>query len=147
MWGFNDDAVQTFGLLDDFRRRMDRLFDEVGTGNAWDEQVGGPRVNLSDTGGELVFEAEVPGVAEKDLGLTLTQDSLSLTGSRDLALPENASVHRRERGQVRFARSIALPVRVDTTRTAAALKDGILTVTMPKAEDVKPRQITIKASS
>jgi HSP20 family protein len=146
MWGFTDDVARSFGVLEDFRRRMDRVFDDLGHAEAGVGVTGWPRASLEDKGGELVLEAEVPGLTEKDLGLTLTADTLRLSGERQVTVPEGASVQRRERPALRFARTFALPVRVDTEHTVAAVKDGILTITMPKAADARPRQITIKAS-
>jgi HSP20 family protein len=145
MWGFADDSDRTYGALDDFRRQMDRLFE--GFDARWAGSEAGPRAELRDTGADLVLEAEVPGLADKDIQLTVTQDSLALTGERKIDAPEGYSVHRRERGFQRFARSFALPTRVDTERVTATVKQGLLTVTLPKAAEARPRQIAVKASA
>jgi HSP20 family protein len=139
MWGLND-FDRTFDVFDELRRTMDQAF--VNGGAA----ASAPRANVYDTGGELVIEADVPGIAEQDLQLTLTQDTLVLAGERKLAAPEGHALHRRERGDQRFSRSFALPTKVDPDRAVAALKDGVLTVTLPKAAEVRPRQITVKAA-
>ncbi len=148
MWGIGEDYDRTFGALDDFRRRMDRLFE--GFDSRWGAGEGfgvvWPRAELRDTGAELVLEAEVPGLTEKDVQLTVTQDTLGLAGERKLDVPEGYSVHRRERGQQRCARSFALPTRVDVDHVMATVKNGILTVTLPKSADARPRQIAVKAS-
>jgi HSP20 family protein len=143
MWGFTDDFARTFGLLEDFRRRVDRAFDDVTAG---DQAGGWPHANLEDTGGELVLLCEVPGLSEKDLELTGTRDTLVLAGKREVTLPDGVAIHRRERRSQSFARSFALPVHIDPERVSAQLKDGLLTVTLPKAEDARPRQISVKAS-
>ena len=106
-------------------------------GAAW------PRTNLVDAGATLLVTAEVPGLSEKDIHLTLNQDVLTLTGRRNVEAPEGYSAHRQERGSVNFSRSIALPSRVNADRTHAAVKNGILTVTLEKAPDSMPRQIAI----
>ena len=149
MWGFGDDYERSYSALDDFRRRMDRLFEGFEARGDAAETYGtsGPRAGLRDTGGELVLEAEVPGLGDKDLQLTVTQDTLSVAGERKADAPEGYSVHRRERGQQRFARSWALPVKVDAERASATVKNGLLTVTLPKAAEARPRQITVKATA
>ena len=147
MWGFGEDYDRTYGALDDFRRRMDRLFE--GFDARWGEGGGvtWPRAELRDTGSDLVLEAEVPGLSDKDIQLTVTQDTLGLAGERKADAPEGYSVHRRERGHQRFARSWALPTKIDADRVAATVKNGVLTVTLPKAAEARPRQITVRASS
>jgi HSP20 family protein len=149
MWGFGEDYDRTYGALDDFRRRMDRLFEGFdarwGAGEAYGATW--PRAELRDTGSELVLEAEVPGLSDKDIQLTVTQDTLGLAGERKVEVPEGYSVHRRERGNHRFARSWALPTKIDTERVAATVKNGVLTVTMPKSAEARPRQITVRATS
>ena len=149
MWGFGEDYDRTYGALDDFRRRMDRLFEGFdarwGVGDAFGTTW--PRAELRDTGTDLVLEAEVPGMTDKDIQLTVTQDSLALAGERKADAPEGYSVHRRERVPQRFARSWALPTRIDVDRVAATVKNGIVTVTLPKSPESRPRQISVKASS
>jgi HSP20 family protein len=148
MWGLND-LDRTFDAFDELRRRMDRVFaDFDGRGAAPGLAAPGeaPRANVYDTGAELVVEAELPGVAEKDLQLTVTADTLTLAGERKVAIPEGYSVHRRERPGYSFSRSFALPVKVDAEHATANLALGVLTVTLPKAAEVRPRQISVKAS-
>jgi HSP20 family protein len=148
MFGTFYDFDRSFLALDELRRRMDRLFeefdsgrgDEAGTASGW------PRANLMDTGAELVLVAEVPGLTEKDISLTLSQDSLTLKGTRPAEVPEGYSVHRQERGSIQFARTFALPTRIDAEKGGAVVKHGLLTVTLPKAAEVRPRQISVRAS-
>ncbi len=149
MWGFGEDYDRTYGALDDFRRRMDRLFEGFDARWGVDEAsaTNWPRADLRDTGTDLVLEAEVPGLSDKDIQLTVTQDTLGLAGERKADAPEGYSVHRRERGHHRFSRAWALPTKVDVERVAATVKNGVLTVTLPKAADSRPRQITVKAAS
>jgi len=149
MWGFGDNDDRTFGALDDFRRRMDRLFEGFdarwSVGDAYG--TGWPAVELRDSGAELVLEADVPGLTDKDIQLTVTQDTLGLTGERKADAPEGYAVHRRERSVQRFSRAWALPTKVDVERVVATVKNGVLSVTLPKAAESRPRQITIKASA
>ena len=141
-WG---DFDRTFSAMDEFRRRMDRLFEDfegdhgVGATGYW------PRMNVYDDGGSLMVRAELPGLAEKDIHIDINQNTLNLRGERPSDVPEGYSVHRQERPFVKFSRSLALPFDVDLEKCTARLKDGILTLTMPKAETAKQRRISVKA--
>ena len=88
MWGFAEDNDRAFGALDDFRRRMDRLFEGFDARWGGNDAYGAgyPRAELRDTGGELVLEADVPGLTDKDIQLTVTQDTLGLSGERQSSL-------------------------------------------------------------
>jgi len=105
-----------------------------------------PRIGLFDTAEQLVLRAEVPGVIEEDLDITIDQETLTLKGTRKIAIPEGYTVHRQERAETTFARSFSLPCKVDGDKTEAVLKDGLLTVTLPKAPEVHARQIAVKSS-
>jgi HSP20 family protein len=133
--------------MDDFRRQVDRLFDEYDApaGRGTDSAGPWPRAGLWDTGSGLLLVAEVPGLADKDVKVTVNQDVLTIEGERRAELPQGYSVHRRERGAVKFARSVTFPCRVDVERAAATVKDGVLTVTLPKAAEAQPRQIAVRA--
>jgi HSP20 family protein len=118
----------------------DRFSTETGRGAGW------PLVSLHDEGEALALYAEVPGLSEKDIDLNLNQNVLSISGERKVEAPEGYSVHRRERGSVRFSRSFSLPCPIDPEKASATVKDGILTVRLEKAPEARPRQITVKAS-
>jgi HSP20 family protein len=147
MWMGIGDYEQNYDVFDELRRQLDRVFEDVG-GRAGQPAaaVAGPRASLQDTGAELKLEAEIPGLTDKDVQLTLTQDALTMTGERKTDAPEGYSVHRRERPAYRFSRSFALPCKVDAERATATVKNGVLTVNLPKAAEARPRQISIKAS-
>ena len=105
-----------------------------------------PRIGLFDTPEQLVMRAEVPGVAEEDLDITIDEETLTLKGTRKIEIPEGYTVHRQERAETTFARSFSLPCKVDSDKTSAVLKDGLLTVSLPKAPEVHARQIAVKTS-
>jgi HSP20 family protein len=135
--------------FDDLRREMNRLFfdfESARPGLEFEAGGGWPRVSLDDRGDNLVLRAEVPGVAEKDLELQVQENTVSLRGERKEAVPEGHSVHRKERGDFRFARSFQLPTAVAADKVEAHLKNGVLTVTLPKAETAKPRKISVRSS-
>jgi len=150
--GWNE-FEQMFSAMNELRTRMDRMFEDAFGGWRSDGgelafQVGTwPRANLIDAGSGLVVTAEVPGLTDKDIKLSLNQDVLSISGERQVKAPEGYSAHRQERPAVRFSRSFALPCRVNPEKATAAVKNGILTVTLEKAADAMPRQIAVKASS
>jgi HSP20 family protein len=89
---------------------------------------------------------EVPGVAPEQITIEGQGRTLTVAGKREGTVPEGASFHRRERGTGAFSRSIQLPDDLDVTRAEATYKHGILTVRVPKKEEAKPRQISVKAA-
>jgi HSP20 family protein len=123
---------------------MDRLFGEYERGNEYRGVF--PYMHLSDTGAALVLRAELPGIKDSDLDLTVTEDTLTLRGERKEDVLEGYSVHRKERGALKFSRSFQLPVKVDSTKAEAKLENGILTLTLPKAAEAQPKRITVKVS-
>lgn len=145
MFGYGREFDSTIALLDQLRRRMDRVFDDAGDGIGLEPATGkAPRVNFHDTGSALVLLADVPGVKESDLKVSLDQDVLTLSGERKSDTPEGFTAYRQERTPQRFSRSFALPVKVDPEKVSAVLSQGVLTVTLEKAPEVKPRQISVR---
>lgn len=146
MIGYFTDLDRNFELMNQLRRRLDRAFEEVDGERGWTTTDQFPRTDIYDTGKSFVLKAEVPGLTETDVNLTLTQDVLTLSGERKVETPEGYSVHRRERLPMRFSRSFALPSKVDPEKVNATIKDGILAVTVDKAPEVQPKQISIRTS-
>jgi HSP20 family protein len=141
------DLERTLAAMDDFRRRIDREFQADGGREAGQgSYTGWPAVNIFDSGSALLLTAEVPGLTDKDVQLTLNQDVLTVSGERKTTAPEGYSIHRQERVSYKFSRSFTLPSKVNPEKTTAAIKNGILTITLDKAPEAKPRQISIKAS-
>jgi HSP20 family protein len=149
-WSDFDDM---FAMMNQLRSYMDRVFEDTfgsrfAEGRALPFYAGTwPRANLIDAGSNLIVTAEVPGLSEKDIKLTLNQEVLTISGERKVQAPEGYSAHRQERAAVSFSRSFALPCRVNADRSSASVKDGILTVTLEKAADAMPRQIAVKAQA
>jgi HSP20 family protein len=144
MFGYTTDFDRTFDLMDQLRHRMERVFDDFDGGRTGRPAAGQPATNLYDTGKALVLELEVPGLSDKDFDLTLTQNVLTVSARRQVSVPEGYSVHRRERQPFELSRSYSLPSRVDPDKCSADLSDGVLTITLEKAAEVRPRQISIK---
>jgi HSP20 family protein len=95
----------------------------------------------------LMVTAEVPGVNPEDIEITILDDTLTLSGSRNTdELPDGAEFKRRERGSGEFSRSIELPFRVDGDAVEAHFNNGVLQITLPRVPEEKPRKITVKSA-
>jgi HSP20 family protein len=142
------DLDATFAVLNDLRREMNRTFRDAGRGLPGQSpgQAGAPHIELIDTGAALVVRAQVPGVDEKDLSITMEENSVAIKGERTDEVPEGYAVHRKERGAFTFSRAFTLPCTVDAEKTTAVVKNGILELTLPKSPEAQPRQIQILAN-
>jgi len=123
-----------------------RMFDSVfmpGIGKR-----GYPLVNLSSDKDNLYVEALLPGIDPAELEMTVQQNTLTISGERrqDEELPDKVVWHRRERGLGKFLRTVELPLDVQADEVRAEYKDGLLRVTLPKAEAAKPTRVAIEAS-
>ena len=104
-----------------------------------------PPMNVTQDADRFYVRAELPGVVASELSISALRNRLSISGKREIAREhERASYHRRERPEGTFNRTLTLPMPVDADRIEARYADGILTLTLPKAEDAKPRQIVVK---
>ncbi len=149
---FND-LQTTFTLMDELRRRMDHVWEDFdpswqGTPTPKPRTLSAsswPRINVYDGGAHLVLRADVPGLSDKDVQVTLHEGGLSLSGERKGAAPEGYAAQRQERVHVKFSRALTLPCKVDPEQTSASVKNGVLTITLAKAPEAQPRQITVRA--
>ena len=137
--------LDPFRDLMSFRNAMDRLFDEtVGQPVAPSGALGSPTIDLYLTADEVVVPASLPGVSAKDLNISITGDVLTLhdeaQGEEDV---EGAQYHSKERRYGSFTRSLGLPTAVVADKAAAQFENGILTITLDKREEVKPKKITV----
>lgn len=139
------DVNDPFRAFEAVRRRMDQVFREYDESAAPRARITYPRASLRDTKEGFVLTAEVPGLADSDIQISATMDSLTVSGERKADAPQGYAVHRQERGSLRFARSFALPAKIDVDKVVASVKHGVLTVTMPKHPESQPRAITVKA--
>jgi len=145
-WKDFDDTLRT---LDRLQRRFDVVFDPLErlapaarvvrrARAAW------PATNVFETKESFVVRADVPGLADRDVSVSVEEDALIIRGERKLPVPDGYRVHLRERAPVAFTRKLPLPARVDADAVSASLKDGVLTITLPKAREALPRQIAVK---
>lgn len=143
-WG----RTSLFGELERLRRQMDRLSGGLSRGLFGQPAAGVfPLMNVTEDRDNYYVRAELPGIKADELDMSVTGDTLSISGERKLpAEDEKAQYHRREREAGRFSRIFTLPARIDAGKVEARCIDGVLTVTLPKAEAAKPKQIPVKAS-
>ena len=128
--------------------RLSRTLSDPSTPRA-EESVGTwtPPVDIFEREDQLVVRAEIPGVQKEDMDVLVENGVLILHGERKREVEINeGNAHRMERMHGMFTRSFSLPTTVDTTKVAAIYKDGVLEVTLPKAEAAKPKQIVIQAA-
>jgi HSP20 family protein len=130
--------------FDELRREVDRLVFDFERAAA--PPATGPALSAEDRGDALVLRAELPGMSEKELELTVTGTSLTLKGERRVEAPAGHTTHRTERTSYQFARTFELGTKVDPDKVQASLKNGVLEVTLPKAADARPKQIQVKGS-
>lgn len=133
-----------------FLEEVDRMFDDFLTPRRewgllegrWDWD---PAVDIEETKNAYHLKAEVPGLNKEDVKITYSDNVLTLSGEkREEKTEEGKKVHRVERSYGAFQRCFTFPAAVKADKIEAAYKDGILTVTVPKSEDAKPREIEIK---
>jgi HSP20 family protein len=146
-----------FDDMETLRRDIDRAFQGFGLGEEPSRQVAflpgrGPRryplLNLLEDKDHIYIEALTPGVDPKSLNLTVMQNRLTVSGEKSAVQGEirPEAFHRNERASGKFVRTIDLPMEVDESAIQAEYKNGLLIVTLPKAEKAKPKQINVKVA-
>jgi HSP20 family protein len=127
------------------QKKLDNLYSDYGHTSGYKWEVGGnsPRTNLYENGDNFEIRAEVPGLGKDDLNVKIQGNYLEITGTRNSEAPEGYRTHKIERGTGAFSRTFTLPVDVDSAKVEANLKDGILYLTLPKAEATKPKKIIV----
>jgi HSP20 family protein len=144
--------------LASFQREMNRLFDNFFGGFSlapWEPLERGvtssftPRVDVSETDKEIKISAELPGMEEKDIDVSLTHDTLTIKGEKKAEAEEKGKdYYRIERSYGSFTRSLPLPVEVDTNKVEATFKKGVLEITLPKTAKAlqETKKVAVKSS-
>ncbi|MGD8703552.1 MAG: Hsp20/alpha crystallin family protein [Desulfosarcina sp.] len=135
-----------FAELERMSRQMDRLSQGLmgRSGLGWRPAKVFPAINLTEDADNYYVRAELPGIKADTLDIQAVGKNLSISGERTIASEgESVRYHRREREAGKFSRVIGLPGDIDTDKVDAKLAHGMLTVTISKAEAVKPKQITV----
>ncbi len=130
------------------RQAMDRMLDESFARGSETRGTGAWLLPMDAyiTDDAIIIRADVPGIAAEDLDITLEGDALTIRGEIKRDDAENRKYVLLERPIGRFERTLTINTPIDHNAVDAAFKDGVLTLTLPKAETVKPRQITVKSS-
>jgi len=125
---------------------MLRLLDGVSNDGVVPTAAGGfPPINVTEDVDKYFVRAEVPGIKADELSISALRNQLSISGKRAVPEHERVSYHRKERAEGSFNRTVVLPTEIDAARVDAGYANGILTVTLPKAEAAKPRQISVRS--
>ncbi len=136
--------ASAFGDITDFERSIDNLFDTF-VGTPFTGQAGQlPVMDVADYDDQLVIVAEMPGVKKEDVKISLQNGTLMISGKRNpIQFPEDSTWLRNEIQTGSFSRSFVLPNDVQMDKIAAELNNGVLRITLPKAEEARPHEIQV----
>ncbi len=130
-------AWPTFGRLFNLPEEFDQLFETP-------LQAWAPALDVQENKEQFTVNLELPGLKREDISVKIENGTLVISGERKAeTVSEGTEVHRRERYYGKFSRALTLPTAVAADKVKAAYKDGVLTVTLPKAEEAKPKQIDV----
>ena len=141
-------AVDSFRDFGDMQAEVNRLFDNFlgrpTQQHAGMERVWAPAVDMYETKDAVVVAAELPGLVEKDIHLSIVGDVLNVRGERHWNQEvKQENYYRGERWYGKFERSLPLPMPVQADKVTAKYRDGVLTITLPKVEEIRPKEIKI----
>lgn len=123
---------------------MDRTFNTGFFDSSTSSRGVYPAVNIFEKDDDLVLIAELPGVKKEDMNIEVKGNTVRIAGERTIKHGEDISYHRIERDSSKFDRTLRLPTNVEAGKVKAEYKDGLLMLTLPRAEADKPKQITIQ---
>ena len=135
-------AGDLFSEMRRLQSEMDRLFQPA-------TPISGaefPLMNVYASQSGVAVTAELPGVSEDQLEITVHRDTVTLRGERPVADEKAKAFHRRERTGGKFVRTLSLPFSVDPERVEAEMRNGVLRLSLPRPESDKPKQVKIKTS-
>ncbi len=142
-------ANDSLRVLDQVRRQLDHAFRDFDRNHhiLRQRRVNWPQLTFHDHGESYEIRALVPGVSQDDLEITATAESITISGSRAADKPEGKVTHRRERTGYKFTRTFDLPGKVNVEGVSADLKNGVLTLKLPRVPEELPKKITIKPTT
>ena len=127
-------------LFNQLQRDVNRLFDGDSASSSWS-----PAVDIREYDDQFVLRADLPGIALADVEITVDNNVLTVAGERKLVADDDSGqAHRVERAQGAFSRQFKLPETVDVDKVSAKGENGVVQITLPKAEQVKPRRIEVQ---
>ncbi len=126
---------------------LNEMLNEVPSSTYREDRPWALALDVAETEDKFIVKASLPGINPDDLDITFTDNVLTIKGEiKEEQDIEEGKYHLRERRYGMFQRSIALPVPVDANKIEAVYKDGVLTLFIPKVEEIKPKKISVKAS-
>lgn len=138
MWFNWNDFDRHFVAIDALRRQLER-----GAAPALGRVARAAEATVYDEGDNYVFSVDVPGVKADDLTIDVHEATITVSAKRAPSAPEGYATQRSERATFEWKRSFTLPAKIDNEKTGAKLADGVLTVTLSKLPEAKPRRIAI----
>ncbi len=131
-------------LSESLSREIERVFEDFFP--TFSEEKGFyPHLDIAESENEIVIKADVPGMTQKDISIEIHNDQLIIRGEKkEEEEVKKKNIYISERRYGKFARRITLPDYVDPEKTKAKIKDGVLTITIPKKEEVKPKKISVQ---
>lgn len=139
--------ISPYRRLANFRDAMDRLVDETLSETSAPEREMLLAVDVQVSDVDFTIRAMVPGLEAQDLDIDIINNTVTIRGEFQFATEEKSKIMTNELPQGRFSRVITLPVSVDSAKAEASLKNGILSLQIPKAEAHKPRSIKVSSAS
>ena len=141
-----------FREMSTLRERMNKLFEDTFTGRGEDKELvssaWAPAVDIYENENEIVLTAEIPGINEKDVEIKIEDNTLTLKGERKFEKEtKEENYHRIERSYGSFYRAFTLPHSVDPDKIEAVHENGVLKITMPKRQELKPKTVLIKPTA
>ncbi len=129
-----------------FENEMNRLFKQFYGRDLMPASAGAfPPINIYQDEKNIYITAELPGIESSDMDLKVDADGIEIRGERKIESEgDKVSYHRREREGGTFSRKLSFKTKIDTNNVSAQLKDGILNITMPKAQETQPKKISVK---
>ncbi len=135
-------SLDPFNGLRLFEDAVTRMMSEPRASRPWS-----PAVDIFETDDALIVKADLPNVKTEDLDIRVENQTLTISGARKFEKQDNVrGYHRIERSYGEFVRSFAVPSTVDTEKVGADYKNGVLTVTLPRKESAKPRQVRVNVT-
>ncbi len=129
---------------------LDELHNALTGGPATHERMGtilSPRMNAWEEGDKLFVEVELPGVSRDDIDISIVDNELTVSGkTEEKEVKKEATYHRRERRSCEFSRTVTLPYKPESDNVTAVSENGVLTISIPRPKETKPRKITVKAA-
>jgi HSP20 family protein len=132
-----------FEALFEFQRALESRLESDWLRSATAGTGAFPPINVFQQGDDLVAILELPGIDKGDLQLEAKNNTIRISGKKEIVYDEGTSVHRRERHSGTFDRTLTVPIQIDADRVKAEYRDGVLALFIPRAESDKPRSISI----